>query len=251
MMKNLGVDIMMKIAICDDDKKIVEYVYNTIHAYLTDKNIPIIIREYYTGVDLLASKIKFDTVFLDVEMEPLNGLETGKRLKVKDIKTNIVYITNYADYSLEAFEIHPFDYITKPIKKEKLLRVLVDSIKFTKIIKEEKTYALDTVDSGKITLMLDDIYYFEVFGKKIKIVCANGEYFVSMSMKQAMKRLENEYFESPHRSFLVNLIHISYIKGYDIFFDNDSIAPIPLGQKRVPDFKKKYNEYLQSTYIQI
>lgn len=242
---------MIKIAICDDDKKIVEYVYNTIQAYLTEKKIPNIIRKYYTGIDLLASKIKFDTIFLDVEMEPLNGLETGKRIKVRDIKTNIIYITNYPNYSLEAFEVHPFDYIMKPIKKEKLLRVLVDAIKFRKIIKEDKIYVLDTVDNGKVILMLDDIFYFEVFGKKIRIVCVNGEHLVTMSMKQVMKTLENEYFESPHRSFLVNLIHISYIKGYDIFFDNDIIAPIPLGQKRVPDFKKKYNDYLQSTYIQI
>jgi len=211
----------------------------------------VIIRKFYRGTDLLSSKIKFDTVFLDVEMEPIDGLETGKRLKAKDIKTNIIYITNYAEYSLRAFEIHPFDYIMKPINKDKLLRILVEAIKYRNIIKDEKRYSLNTIDSGRIILTLEDIYYFEVEGKKIKIVCGNREHHVAMSMRHVMKQLEKEYFESPHRSFFVNLVHINSIKGYDIYFNNAQMKPIPLGQKRVQEFKRKYNEYLQTTYLQL
>src|ERR1700712_3716051 len=57
-----------------------------------------------------------DVLFIDIDMPVMNGVDFFKTLKDPPV---CVFITGYADYALEAFEIHAFDYLMKPLKKER------------------------------------------------------------------------------------------------------------------------------------
>lgn len=70
------------------------------------------------------AKDKTDIVFLDIGMPEMNGLQAGEYIQQIDPDIRIVYITAYADYALEAFELNALDYVLKP----------VDPLRFSKTI---------------------------------------------------------------------------------------------------------------------
>ena len=64
---------------------------------------------------------KPDIAFLDIEMSGLSGLEMAAGIKKISPDTNIVFITAYSQYALEAMGLHPSGYLIKPATKEQLI----------------------------------------------------------------------------------------------------------------------------------
>lgn len=110
---------MLRIAICDDEPKIVDEVERCINSY-NDRNIGFQIIKFYDGEELVNSEMKFDIVFLDIEMKRLDGIKAAQKLREINITVPIVYITNYVKYWRSAYEVHAFDFIEKnKLNKEK------------------------------------------------------------------------------------------------------------------------------------
>lgn len=65
-----------------------------------------------------------DAVFLDIEMPEMNGLVLAQQILDLDINIEIVFITAFNQYAVEAFEVQAVDYIMKPLKKERLEKTL-------------------------------------------------------------------------------------------------------------------------------
>ena len=58
---------------------------------------------------------KIDIAFLDIEMPQINGLQLAEEILLKDIQTDIVFITAYDQYAMDAFKVHAIDYLLKPM----------------------------------------------------------------------------------------------------------------------------------------
>ncbi len=65
-----------------------------------------------------------DIVFLDVEMPKFNGLELGKMLKEIKSDINIIFVTAYRQYAVDAFGLNASSYIVKPVNKEQVLNAM-------------------------------------------------------------------------------------------------------------------------------
>jgi len=79
-----------------------------------------------------------DIVLLDIELdenEEMNGLDIAKIIRSTNLSTKFIFITGYWRYSLEAFSVHPFDYIVKPINIKKFKKTMEE---LTDIILKEK-----------------------------------------------------------------------------------------------------------------
>ena len=79
-----------------------------------------------------------DVFFLDIEMPGMNGLETAKLIRDRSPKTNIIFVTGFSDYALEAMSLHPSGYIMKPATPEKI-RFEFDNLRTPIEIKERHT----------------------------------------------------------------------------------------------------------------
>ncbi len=64
---------------------------------------------------------KPDIVWLDIEMPGMNGLEMAAIIKQVSPDSNIVFVTGYPEYALDAFGMHVSGFVTKPATKEKLI----------------------------------------------------------------------------------------------------------------------------------
>ena len=69
---------------------------------------------------------KIDVAFLDIEMAGLNGVELAKKLKAINPNINIVFVTGYTEYAVDAYSIHASGYLTKPVTADKIKAELND-----------------------------------------------------------------------------------------------------------------------------
>lgn len=228
---------MIRIGICDDEKESLE---DTKKCLLRYKNAEIQIFGFHCGEELLKSEEKFDIIILDIDMEGLNGIETAKKIRDKDINVKIIYLTNYKDYTIDAFEVHAFSYLIKPINEENFHRQLDEALTYM-IPKQEPILEFMTLD-GMIRLPSSDIYYFEYINRKIYMYTFQGEFILSKKISQLAEEMKQYHFEMPHKSFSVNLYYVKSIKGYEIQMMDGSM--VPLSQKKSAEFRKCLNKYL-------
>ncbi len=99
---------MFQIAVCNDEKIIAQDIENMIKKILPKCDIS----KYFSGRDLLESCLKFDIIFLDIQMENMNGIETAREIRRRDIDTIIIFITGIKEYVFEAFDVAAFHYLT-------------------------------------------------------------------------------------------------------------------------------------------
>ena len=65
-------------------------------------------------------QVKIDVAFLDIEMGGMNGVELGKRLKHLNPNINIIFVTGYDQYAIDAYSMHASGYLTKPVSVERI-----------------------------------------------------------------------------------------------------------------------------------
>lgn len=119
-----------------------------------------VVKSFNSPQDLLAElpTLDFDLLISDIEMPGLNGLELAEQLRGKPI----IFITAYAEYAADAFDLQAVDYIRKPLKIERLKQAIQKllSIRGRKPIEEKNFVQLNT-DQGKYLLYFDQIAYIQ------------------------------------------------------------------------------------------
>lgn len=234
---------MLRIAICDDEPKIVDEIERCINSY-NDKNIVFQIIKFYDGEELINSEMKFDIVFLDIEMKRLDGIKAAQRVREVNMTVPIVYITNYEKYWRSAYDVHAFDFIEKnKLNKEKIHKVISD---FIRSIKDFESAVIKlTTENGVRVQNTNEIYYFLVDSKKkIVMYTLNGEYVVKENLFDVYNKLDKFAFYESHRSCILNLKYVAHLDDYDVIMTNGEF--VPLAQRKKKEFMEKLHNYLQS-----
>lgn len=80
---------------------------------------------------------KIDIAFLDIEMPGTNGIQLAKKLQSVNPKVNIIFVTAYDHYALDAYGLHASGYITKPVN-EKKIKVELEGLRYPAELKFDK-----------------------------------------------------------------------------------------------------------------
>ncbi|MBM7569997.1 LytR/AlgR family response regulator transcription factor [Aquibacillus albus] len=166
------------------------------------------------GAIMKSIKDQPDVVFLDVEMPKMNGMEAAKSLLELKKSPLIVFATAYPEFAAEAFRYEAIDYLLKPYDEEQL-KDTIDRIqkKFFVSSAIETTNTLGKLaveDEGEITYIVPtDIYYIYREEKVSRIITKTGTFDVKTPLKDLEKRLAPYSFFRIHKSYLVNLNHVS------------------------------------------
>ena len=232
----------MRIAICDDERNIQKLIANKIKKqYREAEIIP-----FSSGEELLLSEKQIDILFLDIQMNGKNGMETAKELRKKDKKVIIIFVTAMEDYVFQAFDVGAFHYIVKPIDDEKFADVLCKAVEEWKsqsvhIREPEEKYMM--INNGGVhrKVIIEDIVYAEVFNRKVVIHKLNDEieYYGKLSDLEA---LVGDNFFRPHRAYLINLKYVEKYNATTIYLEKGTVL---MAKKNYPEFVKKYMKYNQ------
>lgn len=225
---------MLKIAICDDNNSICLEIEQIIMKTLKEQGILFEIDIFNSGESLykrLARKCIFDIIFLDIEMEKLNGIQLGKEIRdfFQNEITKIIYISSYEEYCMDLFKVRPFDFIIKPFKEKDLILTLERAINLINITHEIFTYKKGHTLNKEI---IKNIIYFESQGKEIKMVTVDKVVLFYGSLKEIFEQIEKYKFIYSHKSYLVNYNHIKEFKYEELIMTNNDIIPISQGKRK-------------------
>lgn len=234
---------MLKIALLDDEKECLELIKTITCKYMRCKGIEYELREYTRTQDLLydlEEKEHFDIYLLDVELPESSGLQAARKIREKYLDSFIIYITNYTEYAIEAFEVNAYRYIPKSCLKEKLTeayKALYDQI----LQREEKFYTIvKTHQVEKIPY--HEIYYLTKEGKYVVLTHKRGESRVRKTLETVMDELSNrKQFIYTDKSFVVNMIHIMSLEDNQIILRNNAVVPV--SRPRLEQVKRDIMEY--------
>lgn len=204
-------DVMLRIAICDDDKfccgELESYVLE--YAGMIKEHFEVDV--YYSGEELLEDlrkDIKYELIFLDIEMREVDGIQTGSviRKELDLFLTQIVYVTSFEQYAKELFQNQPFDFLTKPLQKEKVFSVIKEYQR-----RYDHTSIFYEFVSHRITnkVAVSDILFVNSQGRKILIHTKFETYETYEKLSNFLDSPAGETFIQISKSFAVNTHYIS------------------------------------------
>jgi DNA-binding LytR/AlgR family response regulator len=155
----------------------------------------------------LARELRYDVVFLDVEMPGATGLETAPAVRERRDPPAVVFVTAHAEYAVDAFAVEAFDYLLKPVDPDRLARVVERLRERT----DESAPPVDKVavvaGGGTELLDRDQIHYVQAEGDYSRVHTYDRAYLSTASLGELEERL-GPRFARIHRSYLVNLAKV-------------------------------------------
>ena len=228
---------MLRIAICDDEANEIDLITKFTIDLMVSLNLKYEILSFNNGFDLINSPISFDLIFLDIEMDMINGIDIAKSIRKFDKKTKIVFITNSTNYLRVGYTVSAERYFLKPLNKTEfdyeITNVLHDSIMDNKFICDDRL-------QNKI--YISDIFSIELYNRKAIVNKSKDEIATSLTLKEWLALLHNYDFTQSHKSYIVNLKHVKEVKTDSIIMVNNSV--IPLSRKYKAEFKSKFYMYI-------
>ena len=120
----------MRIAVCDDDSVYAKEIEKIVQVTLWGRHIESKTDLYCDSRKLYESDKRYDIAFLDIEMEPYNGLETAQKLKKTNEQIIIFFITSFDQYLDDAMVLNAFRYIKKPLNAKRLQLGIEKALRF-------------------------------------------------------------------------------------------------------------------------
>ena len=246
---------MLKVAICDDEMEVINEVERCILQYGSENNIDFHVSKYSSGESLLKADSCFDVVFLDIIMNKIDGIETGKAIKNDNVKTHIIYITNFTNYSMSAHKVHAFDFIEKPIDYPKISEVLCDLVKYMSDSQLDAEYIRVKTDSGADKLInADDIRYFKYKEPRKIIMCINdndgGEgVIIRDTIYELYERLNKSKFYMPHRAYIINFKFVLSAEPKELKIVMSNGEECYMSQKKRKEFKEELHKHMRAKGI--
>ena len=113
---------MLRTVLVDDERPALKALEHLLNHY---RDIEIV--GAFTDIDQALELVKSDTIhllFLDIDMPKLNGIAAAKKILANNTNINIIFVTAYSHFAVEAFEVKAFDYIMKPVSPKRLNKTM-------------------------------------------------------------------------------------------------------------------------------
>ena len=188
-----------------------------------------IVAECEDGASALESiaELQPDVAFLDIRMPGLTGIEVARGLADASPRTQVVFVTAYDQYAIDAFEQGAIDYLLKPITRERMLATvqriqaraaaghpdgatldaLLRHLSAREMPSSRPPLVWITASAGKDTklIMVDDVAYFQADNKYTTVMTGDGESLLRTPLRELLDSLDANTFKQIHRSTIVNM----------------------------------------------
>ena len=199
-----------------------------------------------------------DLIFVDINMPDMTGVEFVQTL---EIPMMVIFTTAYAEYAIEGFKLSAIDYLLKPFGLQDLTRASEKALSLYELLQlqgqkhveesaSEENAEGNVEDDGVLSVHADrkthlvkmsNIVYAESAGEYVRLHLADGTKLVTLfRLKNMESSLQSSQFMRVHRSYIINLSHITgYTKGR-VFLSNDDYVPI--GE----NYKEQFTAYMNN-----
>lgn len=170
----------------------------------------------YTNADNLIFDMQEDTyydlIFLDIEMEPMNGMTAAANIRQIDPGCLLIFLTSYLQYAIDAFQFSAFRFIPKALLNERFETDLAAALK--EIRSRSDHYYIHQTHKSLEKIYYDDILYIKKEGKNSVLFLQNQRKVkIRKSLSDLFKELHSNVFIFTDRGCIVNMAHIMKIEN--------------------------------------
>ena len=231
---------MIRIAIVEDAAFDRQVLQDCLREYGQETGTELQITEFTGGTAFLEQyQEDLDLIFMDIMMDGLDGLTTARKLRRRDDKVLLVFVTSMLQYAVQGYSVDAMDFIVKPVTytglklcMDRVVRRLNETapvrLRFTN---REGTHSVDAAE----------ICYIESLEHKIVVHTVQGEIQSDMSLAAAEKMVKALPFFRCHVSYLVNLRYVDRVSGNDVWVNGDRLA---ISRYRRKDFLEAWSAWL-------
>lgn len=198
-----------------------------------------------------------DLIFVDINMPDMNGVDFVRGLSSPPM---VIFSTAYSEYAIDGFRLDAVDYLLKPYSFEEFrravdkalslvelqrLREATNSVQLPEAMPEGRSDESDCISikaDYKVSLVCyADIIYMESVGEYVRLHLCSGQKIMTLfRLKNMESALPSDRFMRVHRSYIVNLGHVSgYARGR-VYLDNEEYVPISI------NYRDTFREYIES-----
>ena len=202
----------MKICICDGNLSVHSKIKKLIAKFKNDEN-HFEITDFSYGKEIIKSYETgkgFDIVFMEIEMQDINGIEAAERIKELSPKSIIIFVSGYTDFILDAFRVEALHFIIKPIKETEFNEVFDRAIR--KFLAVSSTVILKW-ESERYCIPVDEISFVEGYQRHLTVHTAGRDYEAVGKLSEIFNTLCHHGFVRIHQGFIVNM---HYIKSFGL-----------------------------------
>ena len=216
--------------IADDEPRLAEYLKERLAALWPELVIAGVAANGPEAKALIDAEAP-DIAFLDIRMPGLTGLDVARGTSAD---VNVVFVTAYDQYALDAFERAAADYLLKPVTDERLaqtierlkkrvssavpapdlaaalatLRDLVPGLGAA-AVGERLAWVRASAGSQVRLIAVDDVCYFQANDKYTSVFTRDGEALIRTPLRELLDQLDPNRFWQVHRGTIVNLAHVA------------------------------------------
>lgn len=168
--------------------------------------------------------LKPDTVFLDIQMPALTGLEVAAAIPPTAAPA-VVFVTAYDQYALQAFSVNAVDYLMKPVEEDRLaitlskLRTRTSHENIEKLIAalhQRKDHSLQRIVGKHLNrlhvLPIETIEAFITSDELVFAITPNGRFLIERTLRDLEALLPTETFARVHKQTIVNLEKLTVLE---------------------------------------
>jgi two-component system LytT family response regulator len=236
---------MKKVLVIDDEKPTRDFIKRLIDSYHFGVEVFTDGENVATGVEAI-HQLQPDLVILDIQMPDGNGFDVLKSIPVKNFE--VIFITAFQEYAVQAIKFSALDYILKPIDSEELKQAIDNALntitrktddsqlsvlQHNMQLNAKRKLVLKTQESVHV-VEIDDIIRCESDKNYTSFFFTNGKkILVSKTLKDFDILLSGLTFFRAQQSHLINL---NFVERYDrhdgtIIMKDGSAIPLALARK--------------------
>ena len=233
---------MHKIAICDDELGVCSSLEESILKFFNERSEKCEIEVWNDSETLCREIAGFNPMilFLDIELPQNNGVYVGKyiREKLKNDRMNIIFISHKTNYAMELFQIHPYDFLVKPIKTMEIFKTLMEVLKLEEVQNKEFRY---TYYKTGYAIPYGEIMCFYSRDKSVFIKRTDGD---TSSYYGKLKDILNDLpfqFVCISKSNVVNMKYVKSWSNNTCTLEDGTVLNV--AQSKRQEFKKAIFDY--------
>ena len=234
---------MLKIAVCDDSRELLEKVEKYLHEYENVRNTPVTVHTYTNAVDLLdgLKKTDYDILILDIIMPGFTGMQAAHEIRKFNEEIKIIFLTSSKEFAIESYSVGAYYYLLKPVLNEKLFSVLDKVV--SEITSKQESCVIYT-HMGIVNIPFAKIECIEVYNKHLDFHLSDGS---TKETRGALSDYENIFLDRKeflkiHRSYILNMDYIHSIEAGEIV--TYSGKRFPVSRLVAKDIKEHYMNYI-------
>lgn len=200
----------------------------------------------FAAMEVLDKNI-VDLIFTDIDMPEFTGMEFVKSLLNKP---KVIFTTSYTEFAVEGFKVEAIDYLVKPFDYGQFLNAAnkakknISSTLGHEVQSEKDDHIFVKSDYMVTKVRFDDIKFIQGMHEYVQIHFLNEKPITTLvSLKKLDEQLPENKFMRVHKSYIVNLNHVTTIERNKIVYQNN--VRIPVGES----YKKKFQEFIDKKYL--